>query len=677
MNNRGSVVLMIAMMVSALAISTYILLSSASRSSRFQNQRLVLQQVESASTSIATLLSNEQVCLNGFDGPGGENGLEFFTAGLSGSMVVAQFDSTLANSPTGQPIQLPSPYLGLSGHSKYVDGFLIPNRNLKLNKIYLSEAIVDAIDPNLYAVKVKADLQSLASSSQIELRPRDVVDLAIRVDGTGAMTGCVFKSSLTTNQTMCESMSCTYTAGTPGPGSCHCPLEPTTCPTGNYVQGVLGSTPICSSAGVSKSCASMTDYFFVAMDGLGNPICAQILRCPAGATVTGFGATTNPVECRCILAGQNWNGASCGFPYSGVCGTANGASLAAAPSTATQKCSTGASSGVSGSGPWTWACYGDYGGSNASCATGAGVAVNGGCGSSNGSTAASAPTSSLCSAGTATSVSGSGPWTWSCNGSGGGTNASCSANYSAAAVTGVCGSANGTTVSTAPTLNFCSSGIATSVSGSGPWTWSCNGSGGGANSSCLANLLIAAACGAANSSTNNTTLNSGSAGLCSGGTVAGFTQGPSNWAWNCTDGVTSTSCIATCDEQKYTLDTLWTFFGPLATSLPSAASYSVSSLYPVSGNAQISFVVGKLTGNPTLLQTFFATNYPGRYGFEFRVPVNSATTPTSYTNELWLVATIPAAGSNTPQIYDNSGQYLKSYASNSAGAYNCQGIPTN
>jgi parallel beta-helix repeat protein len=54
--------------------------------------------------------------------------------------------------------------------------------------------------------------------------------------------------------------------------------------------------------------------------------------------------------------------------------------------------------------------------------------VNGACGSSNGGTFSSAPTTNLCSAGTASAVSGNGPWTWSCAGSNGGSTAQCSAN---------------------------------------------------------------------------------------------------------------------------------------------------------------------------------------------------------------------------------------------------------
>jgi hypothetical protein len=52
---------------------------------------------------------------------------------------------------------------------------------------------------------------------------------------------------------------------------------------------------------------------------------------------------------------------------------------------------------------------------------------NGECGSADLVPVSSAPTTGLCSAGTATPVSGSGPWTWMCTGSNGGTTASCSA----------------------------------------------------------------------------------------------------------------------------------------------------------------------------------------------------------------------------------------------------------
>jgi len=59
--------------------------------------------------------------------------------------------------------------------------------------------------------------------------------------------------------------------------------------------------------------------------------------------------------------------------------------------------------------------------------TGTAAAVNGLCGTANGSSFSSAPAANLCSAGTASAVTNPGSWTWTCNGQNGGTNASCSA----------------------------------------------------------------------------------------------------------------------------------------------------------------------------------------------------------------------------------------------------------
>jgi hypothetical protein len=117
--------------------------------------------------------------------------------------------------------------------------------------------------------------------------------------------------------------------------------------------------------------------------------------------------------------------------------------------------------------------------------------VNGSCGSSNGLSLSSAPTTNLCTQVTASTVSGSGPWTWTCSGSNGGSTASCSAFLSITPVDGSCGSSNGLSLSSAPTTNFCTQGTASTVSGSGPWTWTCSGSSGGSTASCSASLYVA------------------------------------------------------------------------------------------------------------------------------------------------------------------------------------------
>jgi len=55
-------------------------------------------------------------------------------------------------------------------------------------------------------------------------------------------------------------------------------------------------------------------------------------------------------------------------------------------------------------------------------------------------------------------------------------------------INGTCGSSNGQSFTTVPTTNLCTSGTATTVTGNGPWNWSCQGSNGGTTATCSANL---------------------------------------------------------------------------------------------------------------------------------------------------------------------------------------------
>ncbi|MBQ0946149.1 hypothetical protein KAK07_22600 [Ideonella sp. 4Y16] len=55
-------------------------------------------------------------------------------------------------------------------------------------------------------------------------------------------------------------------------------------------------------------------------------------------------------------------------------------------------------------------------------------------------------------------------------------------------INGICGSSDGKVLSTAPTNDLCVSGTPSALAGSGPWTWSCTGSGEGhADANCRAN----------------------------------------------------------------------------------------------------------------------------------------------------------------------------------------------
>jgi len=112
--------------------------------------------------------------------------------------------------------------------------------------------------------------------------------------------------------------------------------------------------------------------------------------------------------------------------------------------------------------------------------------VNAVCGPSNGETFTSAPTSGLCTAGTAADIdSTSTGWTWFCLGLDGGKNVTCSAKHKP--VNGVCGPANGETFTCVPTSGLCTSGTVTDVDiTSTGWTWRCTGSYGGTTATCSA-----------------------------------------------------------------------------------------------------------------------------------------------------------------------------------------------
>ena len=110
-------------------------------------------------------------------------------------------------------------------------------------------------------------------------------------------------------------------------------------------------------------------------------------------------------------------------PVDGVCVTYS-TGLTAEP---TNLCLAGEPDDFAGSGPWSWICKGLNGGDDSGTCS-AQLKVHGACGSSNGGTFATAPSTNLCSSGTASAVTSSGTWNWTCAGVYGGTTATCSAS---------------------------------------------------------------------------------------------------------------------------------------------------------------------------------------------------------------------------------------------------------
>jgi hypothetical protein len=118
-----------------------------------------------------------------------------------------------------------------------------------------------------------------------------------------------------------------------------------------------------------------------------------------------------------------------------------------------------------------------------------------------------------------------------------------SCNTQACPTNGSCGTVHGTNRTSAPstTTEKCSAGTASSVSGSGPWTWTCAGSNGGTNASCSASKLTAQ-CG----------LNKGE---CRLGQLTGSIygdEGTNEWWWQCRGGSQVETCvIPVCTNSNY------------------------------------------------------------------------------------------------------------------------------
>lgn len=258
------------------------------------------------------------------------------------------------------------------------------------------------------------------------------------------------------------------------------------------------------------------------------------------------------------------------------CGLANG--LATARKPMADLCNSGLATEVSGNGPWRWSCKGTRGGMTVSCAApfaqdaqqakagGGGVPIvqqsgalskqsaslwgaevadrsskilDGRCGSAADVGASNAPSANLCAQGIASHVSGSGPWSWACSGANGGAAAACLAPRIA---DGICGSANGSSSDRMPSVGLCNNGYASAVTGEGPWYWACSGLYGGEAATCSASRVVNAVCGQASLEGHRKVPLER---LCSMGqpsSVAG--SGP--WSWTCsgTHGGSQVSCSA-------------------------------------------------------------------------------------------------------------------------------------
>ncbi|UBS31548.1 hypothetical protein LBX01_08455 [Altererythrobacter sp. N1] len=253
------------------------------------------------------------------------------------------------------------------------------------------------------------------------------------------------------------------------------------------------------NGGAAVSCTAPKPACVVPLNGS----CSSTAgACSAGSASNDNGATSCGTTRTWKCVGENGGStancskanAACPTIVNGVCGSADNSWSPTEPTT--NLCSSGTPSARTfnpgdsscSSSCWDWSCAGSGGGTTDYCYGYQGTPQNGVCGSANGGTFSSTPTSNLCSQGTVSGMSGSGPWTWNCLGWYGGTNASCSASYeSSTTVNGVCGPADGMNRPSAWAISSgdqCSQGTPSEITDDGNFHWTCSGTGGGTTATC-------------------------------------------------------------------------------------------------------------------------------------------------------------------------------------------------
>lgn len=147
------------------------------------------------------------------------------------------------------------------------------------------------------------------------------------------------------------------------------------------------------------------------------------------------------------------------------------------------------------------------------------------------------------------------PWwsvTWTCLSQSGWLGASCGATRASTGTTirgeWICGSASGSSLSTAPTLNLCTSWTPSSVTETASgFSWSCSGTGGGANMNCQAYRISSSSSWVCGSAINTPSLALPKENLCAYGNASTVTEGGNSYQWTCTATGTSPT---TCSSRK-------------------------------------------------------------------------------------------------------------------------------
>lgn len=278
-----------------------------------------------------------------------------------------------------------------------------------------------------------------------------------------------------------------FQSGVRADGSPVCTGQKTSCPSGYILvgmqNGATGVTPACMDSRCHiKNVSGVGRFGFVSPDNLSNAtngVSCIVIRPHANCEAPGLSNIKNSIDdqgqllcdttvgpppvCPNPMPTPEVQTISCPAPFAGTITQER-----------TYNCPPA---------PGSWGSYVDIA---STCTVGI---VNGTCGAAHLSVTPVAPTANLCTAGTASALTGIGPWSWTCQGSGAGADENCIAGPAVININGVCGPSNGLNLIAAPTNNFCATGSASPVTGTGPWNWTCVGSGPtGTTVNCSANI---------------------------------------------------------------------------------------------------------------------------------------------------------------------------------------------
>ena len=207
-------------------------------------------------------------------------------------------------------------------------------------------------------------------------------------------------------------------------------------------------------------------------------------------------------------------------------------------------------------------------------------------------------------------------------------------------INGACGTANDSAFSKVPAADLCTSGTASTITGSGPWSWNCLGSNGGTTSACNANIqtyIITPTVTDGNGTVNCTSpVNSGTTSTCTVTATTGYQL--ATFTDNSVDQKTSVSggsySIANVTANHTVVATFTDSQNPAVSSfiIPASATTLTVAIttFTATDNAAVTgYLLTESTTAPAATDAGWSQNKPASYAFS-NIPDGVATAKNLY-----------------------------------------------